>query len=84
VFPLILSFRGNFTTLTMSIGWSRLNHRRGWFWMYGRRSAQPRIASGAVHAGRRSSRIYSGRGGLIDEFAKERRLSPRGQYDPRH
>ncbi len=72
MFRLILSFFGGiFTTLTMSIGMVALTIGAV-FWMYGR--DLPSHESLAQYAPPTISRIYSGQGRLIDEFAKERRL----------
>jgi len=72
VFRLILSFFGGiFTTLTMSIGMVALTIGAV-FWMYGR--DLPSHESLAQYTPPTISRIYSGQGRLIDEFAKERRL----------
>ncbi|MBQ0804072.1 MAG: penicillin-binding protein 1A [Sulfitobacter sp.] len=72
MFRLILSFFGGiFTTLTMSIGMIALTIG-AIFWMYGR--DLPSHESLAQYTPPTISRIYSGQGRLIDEFAKERRL----------
>jgi len=72
VFRLILSFFGGiFTTLTMGIGMVVLTVGAV-FWMYGR--DLPSHESLAQYTPPTISRIYSGQGRLIDEFAKERRL----------
>jgi len=72
VFRLILSFFGGiFTTLTMSVGMVALTIG-AIFWMYGR--DLPSHESLAQYTPPTISRIYSGQGKLIDEFAKERRL----------
>ena len=72
MFRLILSFFGGiFTTLTMSIGMVALTIGAV-FWMYGR--DLPSHESLAQYTPPTISRIYSGQGRLIDEFAKERRL----------
>jgi penicillin-binding protein 1A len=72
VFRLILSFFGGiFTTLTMSVGMVALTVGAV-FWMYGR--DLPSHESLAQYTPPTISRIYSGQGKLIDEFAKERRL----------
>jgi penicillin-binding protein 1A len=69
---MILSFFGGiFTTLTMSIGMVALTVG-AIFWMYGR--DLPSHESLASYTPPTISRIYSGQGRLIDEFAKERRL----------
>ncbi|MBW4962889.1 penicillin-binding protein 1A [Sulfitobacter sp. CW3] len=69
---LILSFFGGiFTTLTMAIGMVVLTVGAV-FWMYGR--DLPSHESLAQYTPPTISRIYSGQGRLIDEFAKERRL----------
>lgn len=72
MFRFILSFLGGiFTTLTMSIGMVALTVGAV-FWMYGR--DLPSHESLAQYTPPTISRIYSGQGRLIDEFAKERRL----------
>ena len=72
MFRIILSFFGGiFTTLTMSIGMVALTIGAV-FWMYGR--DLPSHESLASYTPPTISRIYSGQGRLIDEFAKERRL----------
>ena len=72
MFRIILSFFGGiFTTLTMSIGMVALTIGAV-FWMYGR--DLPSHESLAQYTPPTISRIYSGQGRLIDEFAKERRL----------
>ena len=72
MFRLILSFFGGiFTTLTMSVGMVALTIGAV-FWMYGR--DLPSHESLASYTPPTISRIYSGQGRLIDEFAKERRL----------
>lgn len=72
MFRFILSFLGGiFTTLTMSIGMVALTIGAV-FWMYGR--DLPSHESLAQYTPPIISRIYSGQGRLIDEFAKERRL----------
>ena len=72
VFRFVLSFLGGiFTTLTMSIGMAALTIG-AIFWMYGR--DLPSHESLAQYTPPTISRIYSGQGRLIDEFAKERRL----------
>jgi len=72
VFRMILSFFGGiFTTLTMSIGIVALTIGAV-FWMYGR--DLPSHESLASYTPPTISRIYSGQGRLIDEFAQERRL----------
>ena len=72
MFRFILSFLGGiFTTLTMSIGMVALTIG-AIFWMYGR--DLPSHESLAQYTPPTISRIYSGQGRLIDEFAKERRL----------
>jgi penicillin-binding protein 1A len=69
---MILSFFGGiFTTLTMSVGMVALTVGAV-FWMYGR--DLPSHESLAQYTPPTISRIYSGQGRLIDEFAKERRL----------
>jgi len=72
VFRFILSFLGGiFTTLTMSVAAIALTVGAV-FWMYGR--DLPSHESLAQYTPPTISRIYSGQGRLIDEFAKERRL----------
>lgn len=72
MFRMILSFFGGiFTTLTMSVGMVGLTIGAV-FWMYGR--DLPSHESLASYTPPTISRIYSGQGRLIDEFAKERRL----------
>ncbi|MEP3441479.1 MAG: PBP1A family penicillin-binding protein [Sulfitobacter sp.] len=72
MFRMILSFFGGiFTTLTMSIGMVALTIGAV-FWMYGR--DLPSHESLASYTPPTISRIYSGQGKLIDEFATERRL----------
>ncbi|MGC1496732.1 MAG: PBP1A family penicillin-binding protein [Sulfitobacter sp.] len=72
MFRFVLSFLGGiFTTLTMSIGMVALTIG-AIFWMYGR--DLPSHESLAQYTPPTISRIYSGQGRLIDEFAKERRL----------
>ena len=72
MFRMILSFFGGiFTTLTMSVGMVALTIGAV-FWMYGR--DLPSHESLASYTPPTISRIYSGQGRLIDEFAKERRL----------
>ncbi|MGB5865446.1 MAG: PBP1A family penicillin-binding protein [Sulfitobacter sp.] len=72
MFRMILSFFGGiFTTLTMSIGMVALTVGAV-FWMYGR--DLPSHESLASYTPPTISRIYSGQGRLIDEFARERRL----------
>jgi penicillin-binding protein 1A len=72
VFRLILSFLGGiFTTITMSVGMVALTIG-AIFWMYGR--DLPSHESLASYTPPTISRIYSGQGRLIDEFAQERRL----------
>ncbi len=72
VFRFVLSFLGGiFTTLTMSVGMGALTIG-AIFWMYGR--DLPSHESLAQYTPPTISRIYSGQGRLIDEFAKERRL----------
>ena len=72
MFRIILSFFGGiFTTLTMSIGIVALTIGAV-FWMYGR--DLPSHESLASYTPPTISRIYSGQGRLIDEFAQERRL----------
>jgi len=72
VFRFILSFLGGiFTTITMSIAMVALTIG-AIFWMYGR--DLPSHESLAQYTPPTISRIYSGQGRLIDEFAKERRL----------
>ena len=68
----ILSFFGGiFTTVTMGLGMVALTIG-AIFWMYGR--DLPSHESLAQYTPPTISRIYSGQGRLIDEFAKERRL----------
>ena len=68
----ILSFLGGiFTTVTMGIAMVALTIGAV-FWMYGR--DLPSHESLAQYTPPTISRIYSGQGRLIDEFAKERRL----------
>lgn len=68
----ILSFFGGiFTTITMAIGMVALTVGAV-FWMYGR--DLPSHESLAQYSPPTISRIYSGQGQIIDEFAKERRL----------
>ncbi|MGJ8545272.1 MAG: penicillin-binding protein 1A [Sulfitobacter sp.] len=72
MFRLILSFFGGiFTTLTMSLAMVALTIGAV-FWMYGR--DLPSHESLAQYTPPTISRIYSGQGLLIDEFARERRL----------
>lgn len=72
MFRMILSFFGGiFTTLTMSVGMVALTIGAV-FWMYGR--DLPSHESLASYTPPTISRIYSGQGKLIDEFATERRL----------
>lgn len=72
MFRFVLSFLGGiFTTLTMTIAMVALTIG-AIFWMYGR--DLPSHESLAQYAPPTISRIYSGQGRLIDEFAKERRL----------
>ena len=72
VFRFVLSFFGGiFTTLTLSVGMVALTIGAV-FWMYGR--DLPSHESLAQYTPPTISRIYSGQGRLIDEFAKERRL----------
>jgi penicillin-binding protein 1A len=72
VFRFILSFLGGiFTTATMGIGMVAFSIG-AIFWMYGR--DLPSHESLAQYTPPTISRIYSGQGRLIDEFAKERRL----------
>jgi len=72
VFRFILSFFGGiFTTLTMSIGMFALTVG-AIFWMYSK--DLPSHERLAQYTPPTISRIYSGQGRLIDEFAKERRL----------
>ncbi len=72
MFRMILSFFGGiFTTLTMSVGMVALTIGAV-FWMYGR--DLPSHESLAYYTPPTISRIYSGQGKLIDEFATERRL----------
>ncbi len=72
MFRFILSFFGGiFTTVTMSVGMFALTIG-AIFWMYGR--DLPSHESLAQYTPPTISRIYSGQGRLIDEFAQERRL----------
>ena len=72
MFRFILSFFGGiFTTVTMALGMVALSVG-AIFWVYGR--DLPSHESLAQYAPPTISRIYSGQGQLIDEFAKERRL----------
>ncbi|AXI46918.1 penicillin-binding protein [Sulfitobacter sp. SK012] len=72
MFRFILSFFGGiFTTITMSIGAIALTIGAV-FWMYGRDLPSHEVLS--QYTPPTISRIYSGQGRLIDEFAKERRL----------
>ncbi|KIN72209.1 penicillin-binding protein 1A [Sulfitobacter guttiformis] len=72
MFRFILSFLGGiFTTITMSVAMVALTIG-AIFWMYGR--DLPSHESLASYTPPTISRIYSGQGRLIDEFAKERRL----------
>jgi penicillin-binding protein 1A len=72
VFRFILSFFGGiFTAITMSLAMVALSIGAV-FWMYGR--DLPSHESLAQYTPPTISRIYSGQGRLIDEFAKERRL----------
>ncbi|MFK7869490.1 MAG: penicillin-binding protein 1A [Roseobacter sp.] len=72
MFRFILSFFGGiFTTLTMALFMAALTIGAV-FWMYGR--DLPSHESLAQYAPPTISRIYSGQGQIIDEFAKERRL----------
>ena len=68
----ILSFFGAiFTALTLGIAMVALSVG-GVFWMYGR--DLPSHESLAQYKPPTISRIYSGEGKMIDEFARERRL----------
>ena len=68
----ILSFLGGiFTAVTLGVAMAALTIG-GVFWMYGR--DLPSHAALAQYAPPTISRIYSGQGQIIDEFAKERRL----------
>ncbi|MEM6887755.1 MAG: PBP1A family penicillin-binding protein [Pseudomonadota bacterium] len=68
----ILSFFGGiFTAVTMALAMTALTVGAV-FWMYGR--DLPSYESLAQYAPPTISRIYSGQGQIIDEFAKERRL----------
>lgn len=68
----ILSFFGGiFTTITMALGMVALTIG-AIFWVYGQ--DLPSHESLAQYAPPTISRIYSGQGRIIDEFAKERRL----------
>lgn len=72
MFRFILSFLGGiFTTLTMGLGMIALTIG-AIFWMYGR--DLPSHESLAEYTPPTISRIYSGQGRIIDEFARERRL----------
>ncbi|MEM6303081.1 MAG: penicillin-binding protein 1A [Pseudomonadota bacterium] len=72
MFRFILSFFGGiFTTLTMTLAMGALTIGAV-FWMYGR--DLPSHESLAQYTPPTISRIYSGQGRLIDEFARERRL----------
>ncbi len=72
MFRFFLSFLGGiFTTLTMGVAMVALSIGAV-FWMYGR--DLPSHESLAQYTPPTISRIYSGQGRLIDEFAKERRL----------
>ena len=72
MFRFILSFFGGiFTTITMGLGMIALTIGAV-FWMYGR--DLPSHESLAEYTPPTISRIYSGQGRIIDEFAKERRL----------
>jgi len=72
VFRFILSFFGGiFTTVTMGLGMIVLSVG-AIFWVYGQ--DLPSHESLAQYAPPTISRIYSGQGQIIDEFAKERRL----------
>ena len=72
MFRFILSFFGGiFTTVTMGLAMIALGIGAV-FWMYGQ--DLPSHESLAQYTPPTISRIYSGQGRLIDEFAKERRL----------
>lgn len=72
MFRFVLSFFGGiFTTVTMGMGMIALTIG-AIFWMYGR--DLPSHESLAEYTPPTISRIYSGQGRIIDEFAKERRL----------
>ena len=72
MFRFVLSFFGGiFTTITMGLGMTALTVG-AIFWMYGR--DLPSHESLAKYTPPTISRIYSGQGSIIDEFAKERRL----------
>ncbi|TMM54412.1 penicillin-binding protein 1A [Sulfitobacter sabulilitoris] len=72
MFRFILSFFGGiFTALTLAIGMTALTVGAV-FWMYGR--DLPSHESLAQYTPPTISRIYSGQGQIIDEFAQERRL----------
>jgi len=72
MFRFILSFFGGiFTTVTMSVAMVALSIGAV-FWMYGR--DLPSHESLAQYQPATISRIYSGEGQIIDEFAQERRL----------
>ena len=64
-------FGGIFTTLTMGLFFAALSVGAV-FWMYGR--DLPSHESLAQYAPPTISRVYSGEGRIIDEFAEERRL----------
>ena len=72
MFRFILSFFGGiFTTLTMGVAMIALSIGAVW-WVYGR--DLPSHESLAQYQPPTISRIYSGEGQIIDEFAQERRL----------
>ncbi|WP_299546198.1 penicillin-binding protein 1A [uncultured Tateyamaria sp.] len=72
MFRFILSFLGGiFTTVTMGVAMVALSIG-AIFWMYGR--DLPSHESLAQYQPATISRIYSGEGQIIDEFAQERRL----------
>ena len=72
MFRFILSFFGGiFTTVTMGVGVTALSIG-AIFWVYGR--DLPSHESLSQYQPATISRIYSGEGQIIDEFAEERRL----------
>ncbi|WP_227269652.1 penicillin-binding protein 1A [Roseobacter weihaiensis] len=72
MFRFLLSFLGGiFTTITLGVGMVVLTIG-AIFWVYGQ--DLPSHGSLAQYAPPTISRIYSGEGRIIDEFAKERRL----------
>ena len=69
MFRFVLSFFGGiFTTITMGLGMTALTVG-AIFWMYGR--DLPSHESLAKYTHPTISRIYSGQGSIIDEFAKQ-------------